>query len=91
VTHKGDCHLSNNIIKHSIKHSGINQLEGILGGFHLLEATQERVDSTVVAVKQFSPNWVAPTHCTGIIPTGKFALAFKNKFRKVNAGDIIEF
>jgi len=79
-----------NIIKHSIKHSGIGQVEGIIGGFHLLEANQERVDSTVEAVKQFSPNWVAPTHCTGVIPTGKFALAFKNKFIEVNAGDIIE-
>ena len=79
-----------NIIKHSIKYSGVGKLEGILGGFHLMEAEQERVDSTVEMVKQFAPNWVAPTHCTGIIPTGKFALAFKNKFREINAGDVIE-
>lgn len=79
-----------NIIKHSIKCSGITQLEGILGGFHLLEAGQERVDKTIGAFKQFAPNWVAPTHCTGVIPTGKIALAFNDKFREINAGDIIE-
>jgi len=79
-----------NIIKHSIKKSRIEQIEGIVGGFHLLEAEEERVDSTVEAVMEFSPNWVAPTHCTGVIPTGKFALAFKDRFREINAGDIIE-
>ena len=79
-----------NIVKHSIKHSGIDQLEGIVGGFHLLEADQQRVDSTVEAIKQFTPNWIAPTHCTGIIPTAKFALAFNDRFREINAGDVIE-
>ncbi len=80
-----------NIIKHAIKHSRIEQLEGILGGFHLLEAEQDRVDCTVGAIKQFSPTWIAPTHCTGVIPTGKFALAFGDKFREINAGDVIEY
>jgi len=79
-----------NIIKHSIKHSGVDKLEGIVGGFHLLESEQDRVDKTVETIKEFSPAWIAPTHCTGIIPTSKFALAFENKFREINAGDVIE-
>jgi len=55
-----------------------------------LEAKEERVDKTVETIQEFSPTWIAPTHCTGVIPTGKFALAFKNKFREINAGHIIE-
>jgi len=79
-----------NIIKHSIKVTNINRIEGIIGGFHLLEAKQDRVDKTVESIKQFSPHWVAPTHCTGIIPTAKFAFAFGDKFKEINAGDIVE-
>jgi len=79
-----------NIVKHSINHSGAEQVEGIVGGFHLLEAKQERIDRTIEEIKKFSPSWIAPTHCTGVIPTGKFALAFENKFREINAGDVIE-
>lgn len=79
-----------NIIKHSIRHSGVDKLEGIVGGFHLLEAEEERVDKTVDIIKEFSPSWIAPTHCTGLIPTSKFALAFENKFRQINAGDFID-
>jgi len=44
----------------------------------------------VESVKQFSPARMAPTRCTGIISTGKFAFTFENKFREINAGDVIE-
>jgi 7,8-dihydropterin-6-yl-methyl-4-(beta-D-ribofuranosyl)aminobenzene 5'-phosphate synthase len=79
-----------NTIKHSIGEAQLDQIEGVLGGFHLLEAGQDRVDKTIETIKQFSPGWVAPTHCTGVIPTGKFGLAFGDRFREFNAGDIIE-
>lgn len=79
-----------NIIKHSVKITNTNKIEGIVGGFHLLEAKQDRVDRTIESIAQLSPRWIAPTHCTGIIPTAKFALAFENKFKEVNAGDVIE-
>ncbi len=79
-----------NIVKHSMKVTQQNQIEGIIGGLHLLESNQDRVDKTVEVIKEISPNWIAPTHCTGIIPTAKFALAFNERFKEINAGDIIE-
>ncbi len=78
-----------NIMKHSVQISGVDKVEGILGGFHLLQAPLERVDLTIEEFKKFKPRWVAPMHCTGIIPTARIALAFRDKFREIHAGDII--
>jgi len=78
-----------NIIKHSIKISGVDKLEGIIGGLHLLQAEQERIDLTIQELKKFKLRWVAPMHCTGVIPTAKIALAFKEEFREIHAGDAI--
>ena len=78
-----------NIIKHSMKISGVDKLESVIGGFHLLQAGEERIDLTIEEFKKFKPNWIAPMHCTGFIPSAKMALAFKDKFREIHAGDII--
>ncbi len=78
-----------NIIKHSIKISGVDKLEGIIGGFHLLQAGQERIDLTIEELKKFKPRWVAPMHCIGVIPTAKIALAFESESREMHAGNII--
>lgn len=78
-----------NIIKHSIKISGVDKLEGIMGGFHLLQAGEERINLTIEELRKFKPRWIAPMHCTGVIPTAKMALAFKDEFREIHAGDTI--
>ena len=78
-----------NIIKHSIKISGVNKLEGIMGGFHLLQAGEERINLTIEEFRKFKPKWIAPMHCTGVIATAKIALAFKDEFREIHAGDTI--
>jgi len=79
-----------NIIKHSIKISGVDMLEGVIGGFHLLQAGDERIDLTIQEFKKYKFKWIAPIHCTGMIPTAKIALAFKDEYREIHAGDIIE-
>ena len=78
-----------NIIKHSIKISGVDKLEGIVGGFHLLQAGEDRIGFTIAELKKFKPRLIAPMHCTGVIPTAKIALAFEDGFREIHAGDII--
>ena len=76
-------------MKNSIKISGVDKLEGVIGGFHLLQAGEERINLTIEEFKKFKPKWIAPMHCTGFIPTAKIALAFKDEFREIHAGDII--
>jgi len=54
-----------------------------------LQAEEKRTDLTIKEFEKFKPNWIAPMHCTGFIPTAKMALAFKDAFREIHAGDII--
>jgi len=80
-----------NILRHSIKISGIDVVEGIMGGFHLLEAGEERVDLTIAEFKKYNPTWVAPMHCTGLVPSAKIAMAFPDRYREINVGDVVEY
>ena len=79
------------ILRHSIQVSGMDRIEGVIGGFHLLEAGSERVDETIAQMKVHAPNLIAPMHCTGLIPTAKIAMAFPDAFREMHAGDVIEY
>jgi 7,8-dihydropterin-6-yl-methyl-4-(beta-D-ribofuranosyl)aminobenzene 5'-phosphate synthase len=79
-----------NTVKHSIKITGQEKVQGLMGGFHLLQASEQRIDETIEELKRLNPQWIAPMHCTGVVAAGKIALAFKDRYRQVNAGDIIE-
>ncbi|MEA3460205.1 MAG: MBL fold metallo-hydrolase, partial [Chloroflexota bacterium] len=54
-----------NIIKHSTKITGVNRIEGVVGGFHLIEASKERIEKTVEALSKLDLGWVFAGHCTG--------------------------
>ncbi|MEW6264515.1 MAG: MBL fold metallo-hydrolase [Thermodesulfobacteriota bacterium] len=41
------------------------RIRAILGGFHLLNASRERLDQTITALRLFEPEMVIPGHCTG--------------------------
>ncbi|MBE0615111.1 MAG: MBL fold metallo-hydrolase [Burkholderiales bacterium] len=54
-----------NSVRGAIKVSGISKVHAILGGFHLMPMTQDYVQSTVAALKEFDPDYLIPMHCTG--------------------------
>ena len=46
--------------------SGGKPIRAVIGGMHLLNAEQERLDFTCDALEKFSIPYLAPNHCTGI-------------------------
>ncbi len=46
--------------------SGNKPIRAVIGGMHLLNAEQERLDFTCNALDNFSIPYLAPNHCTGI-------------------------
>lgn len=42
------------------------RIYGVIGGFHLNSAREERMDRTVSALQSYAPAFIAPCHCTGI-------------------------
>ncbi len=45
--------------------SRIDRIRGIIGGMHLLHASEERLERTCEKLKEWSPEFVIPCHCTG--------------------------
>ncbi|MGH7323720.1 MAG: MBL fold metallo-hydrolase [Candidatus Rokuibacteriota bacterium] len=55
-----------NSVRQAQKASGIDKVHAIVGGFHLAPAPDEIVARTVEAFKQINPDYIIPSHCTGV-------------------------
>jgi 7,8-dihydropterin-6-yl-methyl-4-(beta-D-ribofuranosyl)aminobenzene 5'-phosphate synthase len=55
-----------NSVRQAQKVSGIQKVHAIVGGFHLAPASDEIVAKTVEAFKDIDPDYVIPTHCSGV-------------------------
>ena len=54
-----------NSVRSAIKVSGISKIHAIMGGFHLYPMPPDYVRGTIVALKEFNPDYLIPMHCTG--------------------------
>jgi len=79
-----------NIIQQSIKLTGTKKIHGIIGGFHLIEASEERIQKTALALKKFNPDWVYAGHCTGFRAQVELYNIFKERFAPLHTGMIVE-
>ncbi len=80
-----------NTIEHLRSVSGVGEVEGVAGGFHLLQSEGDRVHRTILKLRGLSPRWLAPMHCTGLVPMASMALAFPDDFEQMNAGDEVSW
>lgn len=62
------------------------RIRAVIGGFHLINASQSRLDETMNHLKEFSPDIIAPCHCTGQEALALFKDNFKNAFLPAGAG-----
>ena len=62
----GCCHAGLiNTLNQALLQSGALRLRAVIGGFHLLNADDSRIESTVKALLALSPELIVPCHCTG--------------------------
>jgi len=54
-----------NTLNHVRRLSGDLPIRAVVGGFHLVNASRERLDRTVEALRRLDPEQVIPCHCTG--------------------------
>lgn len=69
--HSGIC----NIIEQARKVTGVGEVYGVVGGFHLKHA-DSRLQATIDYLKQLDVKIVMPSHCTGIAAQCAFYQAF---------------
>lgn len=75
-----------NILKHAMKITGINRIYGVIGGFHLISATDERINKTISLFQEMDIKLVLGGHCTGFNALSKMSNELGEKFRCLHSG-----
>ena len=78
-----------NILKHAAAPN--ERIEGVIGGLHLVEASEERIEKTASALAGFSPSLVAAGHCTGFRAQAALYAKFGSKFATMGSGTVFRF
>ncbi len=55
-----------NSVRHLQQVAGTDRVHAILGGFHLVQAKEERIAQTMAAFQALAPDAVIPMHCAGM-------------------------
>ncbi|WP_456394896.1 MBL fold metallo-hydrolase [Thermococcus sp.] len=78
------------IVKHALRLTGEKKVRAVIGGFHLIDAGEERIRMTVEAFKELGVEEVYTGHCTGLRAEAAFLEAYGDRFHKLHAGMVIE-
>ena len=80
-----------NTVRYCREKTGINKVHAIIGGFHLLNASPERMERTIEALKEIDAALLSPCHCTGDTQTEQLRHAFPDRFQACHCGSRFEF
>lgn len=87
----GCCHSGLiNTLNRALFQSGTPRLRAVIGGFHLLNADQDRLANTVKDLQGFAPERIVPCHCTGDRAVDALKKAFGEKVMTGASGKTIE-
>lgn len=79
-----------NTIRHAQKITGVEELYAVIGGFHLMEADEKRIDATAEALQRLDPAFVRPGHCTGQKAVCRLQEALGERCRPLAVGDTMQ-
>jgi len=80
-----------NTIRYAQKVTGKSRVYAVIGGFHLMEADEGRIEWTIQAFREVNPEFIGACHCTGEKAVKRFREEFKEKFIEVHAGTVLRF
>jgi len=78
------------IVKHAIRLTGEERVRAVIGGFHLIEASDERIKRTVGEFLRLGVEEVYTGHCTGLRAEAAFLEAYGERFHRLHSGMVIE-
>ena len=79
-----------NMISSIIERTGMDDIYCILGGTHLVEGDEERINKTLQYIKDLDVDYIGISHCTGNKAEGIFKAALPERFFANNTGTSIE-
>jgi 7,8-dihydropterin-6-yl-methyl-4-(beta-D-ribofuranosyl)aminobenzene 5'-phosphate synthase len=66
--------------------TGCEKIEGIIGGLHLVDASDVRIKRTSEELAKLNPKWICVGHCTGFKAQVELYLAFGERFSPLQTG-----
>jgi len=78
------------IVKRCIEVSGKKEVKAVVGGFHLIKASNERIKKTVEWLKRLHVKEIYTGHCTGLDAEAALKNEYKNRFHKLRSGMVID-
>ncbi|MFC1983413.1 MBL fold metallo-hydrolase [Chloroflexota bacterium] len=75
-----------NIVNQAIEVTNCSKLEGIIGGLHLVEASDTVIKRTVEELSKLNMAWISAGHCTGFKAQVELYLAFGERFSPLHTG-----
>lgn len=80
-----------NTLNHVQRLSHGLKVRAIIGGFHLLNASRERLEQTITALRLLEPDMVVPCHCTGELAVAVLRNALGKRISPGAAGMTYQF
>lgn len=75
-----------NIARHAMELTGCEKIEGIIGGLHLVDASDVRIKRISEELAKLNPKWICVGHCTGFKAQVELYLAFGERFSPLQTG-----
>jgi 7,8-dihydropterin-6-yl-methyl-4-(beta-D-ribofuranosyl)aminobenzene 5'-phosphate synthase len=80
-----------NTIYHAQKITGVSGIYGVIGGSHLISASEENLWQTISAMRELDVQKLGLCHCTDLPVISILAQEFGERFIFVKSGSRIEF
>ena len=78
-----------NTVKHGFTVTGLDKLQGWIGGTHLGPAPADQQDRTIAQLQAWQPEFVAANHCTGFAMLSRLQQIFGERFKAAFVGETI--
>jgi 7,8-dihydropterin-6-yl-methyl-4-(beta-D-ribofuranosyl)aminobenzene 5'-phosphate synthase len=86
----GCCHAGIvNTMIHAKKITGVENIHAVIGGLHLIDASNEKIEKSVQALEEV--DWVFAGHCTGFEGLHRISEAKGDRFAQFHTGSMIHF
>ena len=79
-----------NTLYHARSLSGVKKIDTVIGGCHLMNASEERIWRTVATLKELGVGRLGVCHCTGMAASVIMAQEFGDRFFSNNAGTVLD-
>jgi 7,8-dihydropterin-6-yl-methyl-4-(beta-D-ribofuranosyl)aminobenzene 5'-phosphate synthase len=80
-----------NTILYAREISGVQNVHAVVGGFHLCDASEEKMERTIAELKALAPRLVMAAHCSGFEATRRLAAAMPGEFVPGAVGTTLKF